>query len=200
MSFSIGGVVLKGKYGPVTWEGLTSGKGVVLDDSVNWRELCGMSRKNRDYVGGCPSLDIEGTRKSWAEYDIKALPAMLDWVQIARPQHGEFFRHSEVMGKLKEYDPPCCHESTFVKKTLLPELSKRGIQNFPLDLIAILYTLGVPGDECKILSVGLDIDPMTGLGSENLFLQFMYEDTGQVCPYRIRNFEHPEIAKVEAIR
>jgi hypothetical protein len=198
MSFNTG-ITLKGKYGPISWEDLTSGKGVVLDGPINWQELRKMSRENRDYVCGCPGLDIEGTKKSWEEYDIKALPAMLDWVQTARPQHGEFFRHSEIMGKLKEYDPPCCHESTFVKKTLLPELSKRGIQNFPLDLIAILYTLRVPCGECKILRVGLDIDPNTGLGGENLFLQFMYEDTGRIWSYRIRNFEHPEIAKVEVV-
>jgi hypothetical protein len=77
------------------------------------------------------------------------------------------------MEKLKEYDLPYCHESTFVKEILLPEL----------------------GGECKILSVGLDIDPRTGLGGENLFLQFMYEDTGQIRSYLIRNFEHPEFAE-----
>jgi hypothetical protein len=199
MSFNTG-ITLKGKHGPISWEDFNSNKGVELDGPINWQELRKVSRENRGYVCGCPRLDLEGTRKSWAEYDIKALPAMLEWVQTARPQHGEFFQHSEVMEKLKEYNPPCCHESTFVKETLLPELSKRGIQNFPLDLIAILYALKVPCGECKILRVDLDIDPRTGLGGENLFLQFMYEDTGEVWSYRVRNFEHPEIAKLEVIR
>jgi hypothetical protein len=199
MSFNTG-ITLKGKYGPISWEDLTSGKGVVLDGPINWQELRKMSRENRDYVCGCPRLDIEGTRKSWEEYDIKALPAMLEWVQTARPQNGNMFQYREVIDKLKEYNPPCCHECTFVKETLLPELSKRGIQNFPLDLIAILYTFTVPSHECTFLSATLDYDPTSGSKTEDLFLQFMYEDTGEVCSYRVRNFEHPEIAKVEAIR
>jgi hypothetical protein len=86
---------------------------------------------------------------------------------------------------------PCCHESTFVKETLLPELAKRGIRNFPLDLIAILYTLGVPSgvDECTFLSAVVDSNSVT------LLLQFQYNDNGQLWSYCVHNFEKPEISE-----
>lgn len=71
--------------------------------------------------------------------------------------------------KNREYDPPCFDEFTFVKKLLLHELSARGIQAFPLDLIAILYTLHVPCRECKFLSATRDNDPMSDLESGDLF-------------------------------
>lgn len=172
-----------------------------LAEPVDWkkvREEC-RSRGNTQYVCGCPPLDIEETKKSWEAYDIKALPGMLEWVQTARPRNGQLFQYDEVLEKLREYNPPCCHEFTFVRKLLFPELSKRGVQNFPLDLVAILYTLGVPCRQCTFISAVIDRDPVSGLETEDLFLQFRYEDTGRVWSYRVHNFKHPEIAKLEVV-
>ncbi|MDR1433303.1 MAG: hypothetical protein LBI61_03130 [Puniceicoccales bacterium] len=54
-------------------------------------------------------------------------------------------------------------------------------------------------DQGIVLGARLDIDPATGLGEKNLFLQFKYEDTGRVWSYRVRNFRQPEIAKIEVV-
>ncbi len=71
------------------------------------------------------------------------------------------------------------------------------MQNLTLDLIAILYTLNVSCHQCTFLSIVVDRDSVNGLENENLFLQFRYEDTGRVWSYRVRNFKHPEISKIE---
>ena len=154
---------------------------------------------NTQFVCGCPSINLEKIKNSWESYDNKALPGIMSWIETAKPLNEHVFQYCEVLEKLKEHDPPHRYEFTFVKKLLLPELSKRGIRAFPLDLIAILYTLHVPCRECKFLSAKLDSDSMSGLESGDLFLQFQYEDTGEIWSYRVKNFEHPEIASLVVV-
>ena len=64
---------------------------------------------------GCPSLNIAKIKNAWEDYDIKALPGMINWIKIAKPLDGRVFQYNEVLGKLREYDPPTCHEFTFVR-------------------------------------------------------------------------------------
>ncbi|MDR1401948.1 MAG: hypothetical protein LBI81_03285 [Puniceicoccales bacterium] len=161
-----------------------------------------MKKMSELHMCGAPCIDPEKIQQSWKDYTDRALEPMLQWVQTAKPRNGSVFQYGEVNEKLKEYEPPLRYGVTFVKKMLLPELSKRKVENVPMDLLAILYTLNkpVPCCECKFLGANLDVDPATGLGEENLFLQFKYEEPEQICSFRIRNFRRPEIAKVEVIK
>jgi hypothetical protein len=154
---------------------------------------------SRSQKYGAPCINPEKIQQSWKDYTSRALEPMVEWIQTAKPQRGDIFQYGEVHGKLREYEPPIRYGITFARKTLLPELFKRKVETVPLDLIAILYTLNQPCRECRFLGARLDVDQTTGLGSENLFLQFKYEDTGKVWSYLIRNFRQPEIAKLEVV-
>ncbi|MDR0715202.1 MAG: hypothetical protein LBF25_00220 [Puniceicoccales bacterium] len=149
-------------------------------------------------VYGAPSIDPEEVQRSWKDYTDRALEPVLEWVQNARPAKGNVFQYGEVLEKLKEYEPPIRYGITFAKKTLLPEIFKRDLSHVPLDLIAILYTLSVPCRECRFLSAVLD-STLGSVGDNDLFLKFMYENSGKVWSYRVRNFKNPEIAKIEVV-
>ncbi|MDR2737954.1 MAG: hypothetical protein LBB18_03385 [Puniceicoccales bacterium] len=178
-----------------------NGEGKSLEVSEELSKLSSTPKpKPRWMVYGAPSINPEKLQQSWKDYDIKALEPMVEWIRSAKPRNGEMFQYDEVHGKLNEFNPPCCHEYTFVKELLLPELFKRKVENIPLDILAILYTISLSDGERKFLGANLDIDPKTGLGSENLFLQFKYENPEQLFRYRVRNFQQPEIAELENIK
>lgn len=92
----------------------------------------------RHFLCDAPSIDLDALEDSRKEFYNKALPVMLNWVEIVTSE----VQYDDVMKILKSCNLPYCHEGYFCQRELLPKLKGMGkLSNLPVKLLAILYTI-----------------------------------------------------------